>query len=165
MRDDRNLGRPSAFGMGRDDQFPARVPLQAAPAALGEQRVQNGADGQGERPARAARQQDRIQAPDRDATANGDLAGAVAGNTGDQEPDVEEFTSGINAELAVAAAGEAGKAAGAADIEQSKTRAPKGPGQNDMRTRRHDPSEDLTKGMEKEPTATSATDARRRCQV
>ncbi|WP_139338224.1 hypothetical protein [Micromonospora avicenniae] len=127
---------------------------------LGEQRVQKNAGDQSERFARAARRQGRIQVPDRDETVNVDLAGAVAGNAGDQEPDVEEFPFGMDAELAVAAAGEAGKATGAAEIDQGKTRVPKGPGQHDMRTRRHDPSEELTEGMEKEPTATSATDAR-----
>ncbi|MER7443886.1 hypothetical protein [Micromonospora avicenniae] len=127
---------------------------------LGEQRVQKNVGGQGEGSARAAHRQGRIQVPDRDATVRVDLAGAVAGNAGDQEPDVEEFAFGMDAELAVAGAGEAGKAADAAEIEQGKTRVPKGPGQQDMRTRRHDPSEELTEGMEKEPTATSATDAR-----
>jgi hypothetical protein len=96
---------------------------------------------------------------------NGDFAGAVAGNAGDQEPDVEEFAVGIDAELPVAGAGEAGMPVDAAEGEQRKARAPKGPGQHDMRTRRHDLSEDLTEGMGKEPTATSATDARGRCQV
>jgi hypothetical protein len=96
---------------------------------------------------------------------NGDFAGAVAGNAGDQEPDVEEFAVGIDTELPVAGAGEAGMPVDAAEGEQRKARAPKGPGQHDMRTRRHDLSEDLTEGMGKEPTATSATDARGRCQV
>ncbi|WP_242624573.1 hypothetical protein [Micromonospora kangleipakensis] len=96
---------------------------------------------------------------------NGDLAGSVAGNAGDEEPDVEEFAVGIDAELPVAGAGEAGMAVDAAEREQGKVRAPKGPGQHDMRTHRHDLSEDLTEGMGREPTATSATDARGRCQV
>lgn len=52
----------------------------------------------------------------------------------------------------------------AAEREQGKARAAKDPG-HDMRTRRHELSEDLTEGMGKEPTATSATDARGRCQV
>lgn len=103
----------------------------------------------------AALQKDRIQVPDRDAIVNRDFAGAVAGNAGDQEQDVKEF----------AGAGEAGMAVDAAELKQGKVRAPKGPGRNDMRMRRHDPSEDLTEGMGKEPTATSATDARGRCQV
>ncbi|WP_244200290.1 hypothetical protein [Micromonospora arborensis] len=90
-----------------------------------------------------------------------DLAGAVAGDAGDQEQDVEEFVVGIDAERAIAVAGEAGMAVDAAEPEQGKGRAPNGPGRNDMRTRRHDPSEDLTEGMGKEPTATSATDARK----
>ncbi|GAB3187702.1 hypothetical protein GCM10027259_55070 [Micromonospora palomenae] len=92
---------------------------------------------------------------------HGDFAGAVAGNAGDREPDVEEFA----AELPVAGAGEAGMAMDAAEREQGKAGAPNGPGQNDMRTRRHDLSEDLTGGMGKRPTATSATDAWGRCQV
>jgi hypothetical protein len=33
---------------------------------------------------------------------SGDFAGAVAGNAGDQEPDVEEFAVGTDAELTVA---------------------------------------------------------------
>lgn len=53
----------------------------------------------------------------------------------------------------------------AAEREQGKARAAKDPGRHDMRTRRHDLSEDLTEGMGTEPTATSATDARGRCQV
>jgi hypothetical protein len=96
---------------------------------------------------------------------DGDFAGAAAGNAGDQEPDVEECAVGIDTELAVAGAGEVGMAVDAAEREQGKARAPKGPGQHDMRTRRHDLSEDLTEGMGKEPTVTSATDARERCQV
>jgi hypothetical protein len=93
-----------------------------------------------------------IQVPDRDAIVNGDFAGAVAGNAGDQEPDVEELAVGIDAELPVAGAGEAGMAVDAAEREQGKARAPNGPGQNDMRTRRHDLSEDLMEGMGQEPT-------------
>ncbi|MFI7648809.1 hypothetical protein ACIBTZ_22405 [Micromonospora sp. NPDC049460] len=96
-----------------------------------------------------ALQRDRIQAPDRDAIMNGDCAGAVAGNADDQEPDVEEFAVGIDAELPVAGAGEAGRAVDATEREQGKARGPNGPGQHDMRTRRHDLSEDLTEGMGK----------------
>jgi hypothetical protein len=91
---------------------------------------------------------------------NGDFAAAVAGNAGDQEPAVEELAVGIDAELPVAGAGEAGMTVDAAEREQRKARAPNGPGQHDIRTRRHDLSEDLREGMGKEPTATSATDAR-----
>ncbi|GAA4579982.1 hypothetical protein GCM10023176_58770 [Micromonospora coerulea] len=69
---------------------------------------------------------------------NGDFAGGVAGNAGDQEPDVEEFAVGTDAELPVAGADEAGMAVDAAEREQGKAHAPNGPGQNDMRTRRHD---------------------------
>ncbi|MEW2143212.1 hypothetical protein AB0869_10390 [Micromonospora vinacea] len=112
-----------------------------------------------------ALQKDRIQVPDLDAIVNRDSAGAVAGTAGAQKQDVEELAIGIDAERAVAGAGEPGRAVDAAEPRQGKVRAPKGPGWNDMRTRRHDPSEDLTEGMGKEPTATSATDARRRCQV
>jgi hypothetical protein len=103
--------------------------------------------------------------PDREAIANGDSAGAVAGNAGDQEPEVEESAVGIGAELTLAGVGEAGMAVDAAECEQGKAHAPKGPGQLDMRTRRHDLSEDLTEGMREEPTATSASGARGRCQV
>ncbi|WP_346540173.1 hypothetical protein [Micromonospora sp. DPT] len=85
-----------------------------------------------------ALQQDWIQVPDRDAIVNGDFAGAVAGNAGDQEPDVGEFAVGIDAELPVAGAGEAVLAVDAAEREQGKERAPNGPGQHDMRARRHD---------------------------
>jgi hypothetical protein len=77
---------------------------------------------------------------------NGDFADVVAG---DQDPDVEEFAVGIDAELPVAGAGEAGMAVDAAEDEQGKARASNGPGQHDMRTRRHDLSEDLTEGMGK----------------
>ncbi|MFE9657843.1 hypothetical protein [Micromonospora sp. NPDC006431] len=91
---------------------------------------------------------------------NGDLAGAVAGNAGGR-PDVEEFAVGVDAELPVAGGGEAGMAVDAAEREQGKARGSKGPGQHGVRTRRHDLSEDLTVGMGKEPTATSATDARK----
>jgi hypothetical protein len=96
----------------------------------------------------------------RDTIVNGGFAGVVAGNAGDQEPDVEEFAVGIDVELPVAGAGEAGMAVDAAEREQRKARAPNGPGQHDTRTRRHDLSQELTEGMGKEPTATSATDAR-----
>lgn len=112
-----------------------------------------------------AREVDRIQVPDRDAIANRDSAGAIAGNAGEQEQDVEVFAVGLDANLAVAGAGETGKAVDAAEHERGKVCAPEWRRQNEMRTRRHDPSEDLTEGMGKEPTATSATDARRRCRV
>ncbi|GAB3334394.1 hypothetical protein GCM10027452_07920 [Micromonospora halotolerans] len=95
----------------------------------------------------------------RRAIVNGECADAIAGSAGDQEPGVEECAVGIDAELAAAGAGEAGVAVDAGEREQGTARAPKGPGQQDMRTRRHDLSEDLTEGMGKEPTATSATDA------
>jgi hypothetical protein len=58
-----------------------------------------------------------------DAIVNGDFAGSVAGNAGDQEPDVEELAVGTDAELPVAGAGEAGMAVDAAEREQGKARA------------------------------------------
>jgi hypothetical protein len=93
-----------------------------------------------------ARQEERIQVPDRDAIVDGEFAGAVAGDAVTQAPDAEEFTVGIDAELLAAGVGEVGLAVDEGKGEQRKARAPDGPGQHDMRTRRHDLSEDLTEG-------------------
>jgi hypothetical protein len=110
-------------------------------------------------------QEDRIQVPDRDAIVNGGSAGAVAGKAGDQEPDVEEFAVGTDAERPVAGAGEAGMAVDAAEHQPGKARAPNGPGQRDMRTRRHDLSEGLTEGMEKRADGAVGDRCTGRCQV
>ncbi|WP_120675401.1 hypothetical protein [Micromonospora musae] len=98
--------------------------------------------------------------PDRDAMMIGQSAGAFGGNVGSQGPDVEEVAVGHDAELLVADAGKSEIAGDVAEGEQGKPRLTDGPGQHDMRTRRHLLSKDLTEGIGKEPTATSATNAR-----
>lgn len=117
---------------------PCLSPWLRPTAAAQSRTVEKDAGDEGREGTGVAPQKDRIQVPDRDAIMNGDLAGAVAGNAGDQAPDVEEFAVDIDAELPVAGADEAGMAVNAAECEQGKAREPNGPGQNDMRTRRHD---------------------------
>jgi hypothetical protein len=85
VKDGRHLDGPRAFGRGR--------------VAPGGRRVDKGAGDEG----RGARQEDRIQVPDRDALVNGECAGAVAGSTGDREPRVEECAVGTDAELTAGA--------------------------------------------------------------
>ncbi|WP_222864535.1 hypothetical protein, partial [Micromonospora sp. WP24] len=84
----------------------------------------------------------------------------VGGNASDQRPDVEEVSVDYDAKLLVAVAGKPKTAVGVAEGAQGKPRLTDGPGQHDMRTRRHVLSKDLTEGIGKEPTATSATNAR-----
>ncbi|TDB75584.1 hypothetical protein [Micromonospora sp. KC723] len=59
---------------------------------------------------------------------DGDSAGSVAGNAGDEEPGVEELAVGIDGELP----GEVEVAVDAAEREQGKARAPP-----DVKTRGH----------------------------